>query len=160
MNTTATPQKDDRQTKRLAANPNLAKKVEDYDNVPTKATPAFILLGRKKGENAYMGYVENSFSLSTSKNETFVYWSSNNATSNFGGTFVIDGKAWAEKDLAKLQLRPDEDWQMFSVEDALPVTLDWRMYHWGHEPDLTLSGVRDKYAARNVRFEMLDETTR
>lgn len=148
----------EKQAERLADNPNLAKRVEDYENVPIKALPAFILLGRKKGENAYMGYVEGSFSLMTSKDETFVYWTSANATSNFGGKFTIDGKSWAEKDFAKLQARADEEWEMFNVEEPLPVELDWRKYHWGSEPDcMTLSGVRDKYAARNVGFKMSGE---
>lgn len=149
----------EKQAERLAYNPNLAKRIEDYENVPTKARPAFILLGRAKGSNAYMGYVENSFSLGVSKNETFVYWTSANASSNFGGKFSIDGKSWAEKDLADMRRRHcDEEWEIFNVEDPLPVELDWRMYHWGHERDnQTLSGVRDKYAARNVKFKMLDD---
>lgn len=148
----------EKQSERLAFNPGLAKRVEDYENVPTTARPAFILLGRKKGDNAYMGYVEHSFSLGTSKDQTFVYWTSANASSNFGGKFSIDGKSWAEKDLASLSKRADEEWEIFNIDDPLPVELDWRTYWWGHERDnCTMSGVRDKYAARNVNFKMAAE---
>lgn len=147
----------EKQAERLAFNPNLAKRIEDYENVPTTARPAFIILGRKRGENSYMGYVEHSFTLGPSKDQTFVYWTSANASSNFGGKFLIDGKSWAEKDLAYLYRRADEEWEMFNVEDPLPVVLDWRKYWWGQERDnMTLSGVRNKYAARNVDFKMTD----
>jgi hypothetical protein len=142
---------------RLAEYPGISKKVEDYENTPmTDDLPAFIILGRKPGDNAYTGYVEHSFSMGESKDESLVFWSSQNAASNFGGKFVVDGRKKAENHLNILRQKDAKtEWEIYDVTDEnIPVVLNWQIWHWANEPDYTLSGVRDKYRARNVKFSI------
>lgn len=121
--------------------------------------PGYVLLGRTAADNAYQGYVEHSFSLSLDRDRTHFYWSGD-AVSNFGTRHKLDGKAHAEKDMEHLRKsRPDMEWAMYDARDAatLPVVLDWDDWLDGHEPAQTLSGVKDKYRARNIRFRMKED---
>lgn len=120
------------------------------------ALEGFLILGRPKGGNSYQGFVENSFSMGWSPNYVNFWWSGE-ATSNFGTKHKIDGRADAEHYLAEeRRLRPDWDIEIFDAKDEnLPVVLDWDGWVDAHayNPN-TLSGVSDKFRARNFRFEM------
>src|SRR5882724_3345304 len=60
--------------------------------------PGFVVLGKAKTDNAYQGIIENSFSMSLSKDRVNFFWSSDRATSNLtGGVYKVDGKACAER---------------------------------------------------------------
>lgn len=119
------------------------------------ALPGFVVLVRKPGENDYRGLIEHSFSLGESNDSTQFFWSSNNASSNLGGTFKIDGKKGAEErvDYYKL-IQPDWSYEIFDAkdEDKLPVILDWQSWLDANAPADTLSGVRNKHKARNIFF--------
>lgn len=118
-------------------------------------TPGYIVLAREPGANDYRGVVENSFSLDTSNDRTQFFWSSNNATSNFGGSFVIDGLKDAQETVEYWSKKyPDWTFEIFDARDdeKLPVYLDWDRYINGCRPADTLSGVNDKYDARNLKF--------
>jgi hypothetical protein len=40
----------------------------------------------------------------------------------------------------------------------LPIVIDWNYYLWAHTyDDKTLSGIVDKYGARNLRFKTKEE---
>jgi hypothetical protein len=123
------------------------------------ALPGYVVLGREPQDNAYVGTVENSFSLGLSKDHVQFNWSSDAATSNFGGRFTVDGAALAARDKEYWEKqRPGMMFEVFDARDAdkLPVVLDWEGWLAANEPADTLSGVRDKYRARNIRFEMKD----
>ena len=69
----------------------------------------------------------------------------------------MDGRQDAEKRVEKFQ-RGCLDWE-FAIydahdDDALPVTLDWNQWAMDCRPAPNLSGVVDKYGARNIQFTM------
>jgi hypothetical protein len=120
--------------------------------------PHRIILVRDKFINHYRGYVENSFSLSFHEDRTYLYWSGK-PTSNFGGNFNIDAIRDSEEELKRLQKSyPDKEFTLFDPheEETLPVMLDWEDYLDGNERADTLSGVKNKFRARNIRFMMKD----
>lgn len=123
--------------------------------------PGYIVIGRRPGGNTYaLGVIEGSFSLDTHPDRTQFFWSSKNATSNFGGSFEVDGRAMAERSAKDWNARhPDIDFEVFDVHSPhCPVLLDWDEWRRDSQPsDRTLSGVQDKFGARNVRF--YDPTT-
>lgn len=122
------------------------------------ATDGYIILGHAPGDNSFQGFVEHSFSMAWDKRSVNFFWSGA-ATSNFGTKHVLDGKANAEEYVKKERLlHPDWQIEAWSVRDpTLPVTLDWDRWVEAHayNPN-TMSGVTDKFAARNFRFEMRD----
>jgi hypothetical protein len=122
--------------------------------------PGFIVLGKGPSTNAYVGTVELSFAMDLSKDRTQFYWSHDNATSNFGGKFKIDGRKDAEARVEQLaKAHPDHTWEIFDVhDDNLPVLMDWDDWRWGSTPsEKKLSGVMDKFIARNPRFYMIED---
>lgn len=111
--------------------------------------PAWVVLGRVPGGNAYHAVVERSWSMDLVADRTHIFWS--------GGYFKIDGKATAEEHREKFaKSRPDMTFEVFDVHDEnLPIVIDWDRYEDDNEPvSNTLSGVRNKYNARNALFEM------
>ena len=114
------------------------------------ALPGVIVLIRRPGANAYEGYVEHSFSMDYSGSHVNFWWQSPEH----------DGKRYAEAHAADIR-RHHQDWEV-EVWDArdpkLPVTLDWEVWieAQAHNPN-TLSGVSNKFAARNIPFRMREE---
>lgn len=120
----------------------------------------FMVLSERKMEDTYHSVIECSWSIELSTDRAQFYWSSQKATSNFGGSFAVDGrkhademKAWAEKQL------PDFPFKVWDVRDpALPIELNWKAWERAHEPsDRNISGVVDKFTARNVPFKCKPE---
>jgi len=119
--------------------------------------PGYVVLCKHKNGNAYQAIVELSFSMSLSSDRACFFWSSDKATSNFGGSFKIDGKKNAEHHCEQFQRNhPDMEFQIYDVhEQDLPIVIDWDNWRWGSAPsDKKLSGVVDKMAARNPKFYM------
>jgi len=117
----------------------------------------YIVLGRKPTDNAYQGIVELSFSMGLSSDRVNFNWSSDNATSNFGGNFEVDGLKLAEKaKYAFTKEYPDMVFEIFDVHnDELPVVINWDQWRKDSAQDPeTLSGVKNKMGARNPLFEM------
>lgn len=124
-------------------------------------TPGFVILGKLKAHgNSYpVGYCENSFSMSVENGRSNFWWIGT-ATSNFGSKHELTYekvKASVERHLADLNRNhPDYNFEVWDVHDPeIPVEFDWEHWLWGNaRSDRTLSGVRDKYAARNLEFRM------
>lgn len=117
----------------------------------------YIVLGRKKGDNSYLGTIENSFSLGLSKDFVQFHWSSDNATSNFGGNFKVDGLECAtETKEYHSRIDPDIEFEIYDVhdEEKLPVIIDWDQWREDSSAAATLSGVKNKFGARNPKFTM------
>lgn len=117
--------------------------------------PGYIVLARQKGGNTYSGVIEGSFSLDRSLERTQFFWTSDNATSNFGGSFKVDGKKNAVEAAEYWGAKfPDVQFTVHDVHaDDLPVVMDWDGWRRAKAPsEKTLSGVVDKFGARNVRF--------
>jgi hypothetical protein len=120
------------------------------------ALPGYVVLGWSAEEQRFYGTVENSFSLGLSPAFVQFNWSSDNATSNFGGKFKVDGLAMAQRDLESWsKSRPDLAFRIYDARnaEALPVVLDWDGWLDANQPNPnSLSGVVDKYRSRNIRF--------
>lgn len=126
------------------------------------ALEGYVILGLPPGRNAYQGYVENSFTMDWEPDYVNFFWSGN-ATSNFGTSHIVDGKANAEYYIEKLR-RDNPEWKIdvWDVRDEnLPVKLDWDAWveAQAYNPN-TLSGVTNKHKARNFKFEMADIETK
>jgi hypothetical protein len=126
------------------------------------ALPGFVILGKHKGGNSYcFGYTEGSFSMSLSEDKTNFWWYGT-AYSNFGTKHELTPESVRkniERHVKDLELgHPDVEFEVWDVHDPLiPVEFDWELWLWGSQSsDKTLSGVVDKYAARNLRFRMKD----
>jgi len=139
----------------------LARRVPSQEELTAMKKPdlqGYVVLGRRKqGGNTFeLGPVEHSFSLGTSSERTQFDWSSDNATSNFGGSFKIDGLERAKRDVERLEKsKPDYEWFIFDIHDPdIPVLIDWDEWRAAGAPGWTLSGVIDKFRRRNVRFFM------
>lgn len=121
--------------------------------------PGYVVLARNPGGNAYcQAIVELSFSMDLSPDRCLFFWSSKNATSNFGGKFEVDGlkDATHHRD-AFAKNHPDLEFEIFDVHaEDLPIEIDWDGWRKSCTPAQTLSGVADKYGARNPRFKMKD----
>lgn len=137
----------------------IIEPLDDTLRAHLMALPGYIVLVRKPGDNAYIGLVEGSFSLDTSRDRTQFFWSSDNATSNFGGKFKIDGYADAKHRVDSYRkLSPDWIFEIFDARDdeLLPVVLDWENWLLDNRSANNLSGVANKYGARNIRFTAKD----
>jgi hypothetical protein len=119
--------------------------------------PGFIILGHEPQQNSYLGKVEGSFSMDVSKDFTQFHWTG--TAYSILGKHQLDGRADAEEELRRLKKdRPDVEWTIYDVHaDDLPVLIDWDGWRRANEPADTLSGVRNKYVARNPRFYMIEE---
>jgi hypothetical protein len=116
----------------------------------------YVILGRPKGGNSYQGYVENSWTMDWRGDYAVFFWSGE-AVSNFGTKHNLNAYKDAKYHFDRLiQDRPDWDIQMFDVRDEnIPVVLDWEGWieAQAYNPN-TLSGVTDKFKARNFKFTM------
>jgi hypothetical protein len=130
----------------------------DCDGMKLPHLPGYIVLGREKDDNAYFGIVEHSFSLGTDKDRTQFYWTCDNASSNFGGSFKVNGQKMAEeaKEYWSKQ-RPNAEFEIWDISDPdIPVAIDWDQWRIDHAPADTLSGVKHKFGSRNPKFFMKD----
>lgn len=125
--------------------------------------PGFVILGKEAGANAYtLGYVENSFSMQVKPAQTNFWWVGT-ARSNFGSTHELTTERVRKtvdehcKDLNKSH--PGTEFTVWDVRDPeIPVEFDWETWLWGSQrSDKTLSGVVEKYAARNLHFRMKED---
>lgn len=105
--------------------------------------------------DSYQGIIEHSFWMDLSDERALFFWSSKNATSNFGGKFEVDGFKDAKHHLLKFSKdNPNLDFKIYDVHaDDLPVEFDWDEWREACKPAETLSGVKDKFKARNVKFK-------
>ncbi len=114
----------------------------------------YVVLIKKPNDPILYGPVECSFSLDVRPNETQYFWSSDHATSNFGGTFKVDGFKDAEYTITCWKPKnPSWEFKIWDLKDPmLPIIIDWAKYEDAHQPAKTLSGVKDKYHNRNLSF--------
>jgi hypothetical protein len=118
----------------------------------TVAENGYILLIKKPNDDKLYGPVENSFSLGVEPNRTFLYWSS--------VRWGLDAWTWVNKDLDKWrQDNPDWDYTIYKAMDKnLPVAINWDLWLDAHSPsNKTLSGVKNKYDCRNLKFTLKGE---
>ncbi len=120
------------------------------------ALQGVVILGNEKGGNHFKGYVEHSWSMDWSSDHVLFWWSGP-ATSNLGSKHMLDARKDAEHALKSI-LSSHTSWDVtvWDVRDeALPVILDWESWVQAQafNPN-TLSGVTDKFKARNMPFKM------
>ena len=119
--------------------------------------PGYIVLGRKKGSNAYQGVVEHSFTMGLSEDHVRFWWTFDKATMNIlPGTIDVDGFKDACLSCSEFaKNHPDMEFEVFDAHsDDLPVIIDWDQWREDEQPAKTFSGVKNKFGARNPRFEM------
>ncbi len=121
-----------------------------------KSLPSYVVIGKKDGDEIYQGVIENSFSMDLSKNRINVFWSSQNAVDMFGNTGLkVDGRVDAER--YRDYFAKGHSDMVFEVVDLHSpdccVVIDWEEKAEAGMPDpKKLSGVKDKFRARNPRF--------
>lgn len=116
--------------------------------------PGYIILGKRPLDNAYQGVVEGSFSMYLSPDYVNFFWTGTGYS--MLGKHEVDGLKEAEHYQEYFASRyPDMVFEIFDVHsEDLPVVLDWDGLTAGLMPAETLSGVRNKFRARNFRFNM------
>ena len=120
------------------------------------ALPGYICLAVLPSEEWYTGLVENSFSMSTSPHATQFFWSGQ-ARSNFGTSHEMDGWKNARRRTDEFQKKnPGSRVFIFDArnEEDLPVRIDWERWLLDSRPAYNLSGVTNKYGARNLAFRV------
>lgn len=114
-----------------------------------------IILARIPGENTYTGYVEHSWSMGWDKAHVNFWWIGDAET--IIGKVEVYGNGDAEEHVREAKKNHlDYAIEVWDAHDPdLPVKLDWD--NWveaqAYDPN-TLSGVSNKFVARNIRFEM------
>ena len=116
----------------------------------------YICLAVMPEEEWYTGLVENSFSMGISNKATQFFWSGIGYDNIFRQRHEIDG--WHNAKYRANRFEKENRGSnvfIFDVrdEDFLPVSLDWDKWMLACRPDIRkLSGVKDKYYARNIPF--------
>jgi hypothetical protein len=88
---------------------------------------------------------EESFSMNYYTDRAMIFWSSNTATSNLGGSFKVDGVSWASQNHQKY----DPTQIVFDpLSDDCPIDIDWRRWL----EDLDADSKASKFDKRNARF--------
>lgn len=132
------------------------------ERLPERLKPACVVLSYIEGQNAPRGVVENSFSMSRSPDYVNIYVSHRGAQSALLNAligeeikFTTNGRESAEA-YAKRDSGTNERLEVWDVDDPnLPIVIDWVAWDAANEPvATTLSGVRDKFKARNAPFKM------
>jgi hypothetical protein len=122
--------------------------------------PGYVILGRRAGSNSYVGVVELSFAMDLHDSRTNFFWTGVGRDNIVGAKHQIDGKATAERYRQHFAERnPTIEFTVYDIDSPdLPVVIDWDDWRDGSSPsDRTLSGVKDKFRARNPRFYMPGE---
>lgn len=129
--------------------------MDDDTKARLLAMPGYVVLGKRKGGNAYSGLTENSFSMGLEVDYVLFFWW---ITNSWGYRTADEARKDAEDHRDKYnKSHPDMDFEVWDVRDPnLPITLDWEGWVVANESADTLSGVRNKYRARNFKFEMRD----
>jgi hypothetical protein len=107
----------------------------------------YILIIQKPDDSNLYGPVERSFVLDVVANRTFFFWTSISRN--------IDAYDWVQKDLAYWKSKyPSWKYNVYDARSSqLPIIIDWKTWLDAHEPsDINLSGIRNKYYARNLKF--------
>ncbi len=107
--------------------------------------PIFVVL--LTTDDGYHGLVEHSMAIAAHTSRVRLWWT-------WG---VADGRADAENN-AKYATgaRAADIWD--AHDPALPIVIDWDGWVRDNEPAKTLSGVRDKFRARNAMFTIRPES--
>ena len=127
--------------------------IDEDRNAKLMAVQGYILLIKKPGDEKLYGPVENSFSLGVEPNRTFFFWTSKVQN--------IDGWEWVNRDLKMWKEKyPGWEYAVYDARDAeaLPVVLNWDLWLDAHQrSNDTLSGIKNKHEARNLRFTLKRE---
>lgn len=119
--------------------------------------PGLIILGRAPGVNAWHGYVEHSMSMGWDADHVNYWWSGTGTDAIFGFTMTIDAQRDVDSHMETIKKnKPDWEIKVFDVFDPdLPVVLDREAWMQANRYDPNkLSGVSDKFKARNIPFKM------
>lgn len=108
----------------------------------------FIVVVWEPGANAPRFVNEHSFSMATSDKTAQIFWSGVHY-SNFGTKHVLDGRENAE-DHAKNYTRA----HVVQIGRDCPVDFNWSQWERDRAPAKTLSGVRNKFGARNLQVRL------
>lgn len=117
--------------------------------------PSYVVLGERDGH--LVGIIERSFSMDLSDERVRIWWSSENAVSNFGIHHVVNGEKDAEYHRECFDQNHSEvGFQVFDLNAPdCPIDIDWAGYLEASAPDSQkLSGVKDKFGARNPKFHL------
>ncbi len=107
--------------------------------------PIFVVL--LTTDDGYRGLVEHSMTLGTDKSRVRLWWTKAEWT---------DGRTNAEASAKYTSdARAVDIWD--AHDPALPIVIDWDGWVRDNEPAKTLSGVRDKFKARNALFTVRPE---
>ena len=119
------------------------------------ALPGYICLAVMPGDKWYTGLVERSFSIGTDTRATQFFWTG--TAHSILGAHDLDGWKNAKDRADKFEERhPGARVFIFDArgDGELPVTLEWEKWLLDSRPAYTLSGVADKYGARNIGFQI------
>jgi hypothetical protein len=125
----------------------------------------YVVLGKREGGNAYSAVIERSFSMDVSPERASVFLIGVFRDNLVGAKWDLTKQkvlACAEKYRDTFSGRsdivgvPEMEFKVWDIDDPeLPIVIDWDDWRRGNErSDKTLSGVRDKFSARNPRFYM------
>ncbi len=131
------------------------KVIADWLNI----RPSYVVLGRQSNGTC-VGIIENSFSMDLSEERINIFWSSEAARDNIvGALHVINGAEDAERYRKEFQgNHKDISFSVFDLHDPeCPIDIEWEGYLDSHTPAETLSGVKNKFGARNPKFYVKDE---
>lgn len=129
----------------------------------------YVVLGKREGGNAYSAVIERSFSMDVSSERVNVFLIGVFTDNLVGAKWDLTKQkvlACAEKYRATFSGRgdivgcPKMQFEVWDIDDPkLPIVIDWDDWRRGNErSDKTLSGVRDKFSARNPRFYMREQS--
>lgn len=117
--------------------------------------PSYVVLGCKP-DGTYVGIVENSFSMSLSERYVNIFWSSETARDNIvGAIHVVNGEEDAQHHCKNFSRgHPEIQFSVYDLNSPdCPIDIDWKRYLISWTPDpKKLSGVKDKFGARNPDF--------
>lgn len=120
------------------------------------AYPGYVILAVLPGEEWYSGYVEHSFSMAFSANDTRFWWSGKAKDNIFGKEWDLNGFKNAKYHADDIRKNhPGIEPLIFDARDdeLLPVTLHWKQWLIDTSPGKN-GWARSKYGDRNIRFTM------
>lgn len=122
----------------------------------------FVVLAKSKTDNSYKAIIERSWSMDLSSDCCLFFWTGKGYSALFkpGAYVEIDGFKDATHHKEKFgQNNAGMDFTIFEVHATdLPIAIDWDTWRKDCAPsEKTLSGVQNKFGARNPRFVMKEE---
>ena len=109
----------------------------------------YIILGRMKSDNTFVGYTEHSFSMGVDSTEHVRVWRSSKKRTLYSATAeeVVRSRMCDVKELNKKH--PDIEWSLYRVGSKdCPVKIKWSRYH-----NLKKHKNLNKFDYRNLVFE-------